>query len=224
MVTQERDMAEKNISLKQADRNIFSASFDDGLVDIFISSVVLMFAVAPYLSRYLGDFWSSAIFLPIWGILFFALRWIRIHVIKPRSGEVKYGPYRRRKLTLFSWIMLGVNVVFFLFGLAIGFILPSSPGWAVLLPFSVMVLALFSLSGYFLDINRFYVYGLMLAAGPLIGEWLFQNYYVAHHGYPIIFGIYAAVICCIGLIKLFTFLRDNPLPGEEQLQWDVNNG
>lgn len=33
-------MAEKNISLKQADQNIFSASFEDGLVDIFIAGVI----------------------------------------------------------------------------------------------------------------------------------------------------------------------------------------
>lgn len=93
-----------------------------------------------------------------------------------------------------------------------------------LLPFSVMVLALFSLTGYFLDINRFYVYGIMLAAGPLIGEWLFQNYNISHHGYPIVFGIYAAAIFIIGLIKLFTFLRENPLPSEEQLRWESSNG
>lgn len=164
-----------------------------------------MFAIAPLLSRFLGDFWSSAIFLPIWGLLFLLLRWIRIHVIKPRSGEVKYGPYRRRKLTLFSWIMIGINAVFFLIGLVIGYVLPTSPGWTTLLPFSLMVLALFSLAGYFLGANRFYVYGFMLAAGPFIGEWLFHNYNARHHRYPIIFGIYAAAICLTGLIKLYIF-------------------
>ena len=217
-------MSKDNISLKQADRNIFKVTFDDGLVDIFISSVVLMFAVAPFLGRYLGDFWSSAIFLPFWGILFIVLRWFRVHVINPRKGVVKYGPQRRRKLTAFSWIMIVVNIAFLIFGLAIGFVLTSNPGWAALLPFSIMVLALFSLSGYFLDINRFYVYGLMLAAGPWIGEWLFQNYNVPHHGYPIIFRIYAAAIFLTGLIKLFTFLRDNPQPSEDQLQLETENG
>jgi len=217
-------MSKDNISLKQADRNIFKATFDDGLVDIFLASVVLMFAVAPLLSRYLGDFWSSAIFLPLWGILFIVLRSIRVHVINPRKGVVKYGPQRRRKLTVFSWIMLTVNITFLILGFVIGFVLPSNPGWVVLLPFSVMVLALFSLAGFFLEINRFYVYGLMLAAGPFIGEWLFQSYSVSHHAYPFIFGIYAAAICLTGLIKLFTFIRLNPLPSEEQLHWEPENG
>ena len=62
-------MPEKNISIKEADRKVFRTSFDDGIVDIFISSVVLMFALAPFLSVYLGDFWSSVIFLPFWGVV-----------------------------------------------------------------------------------------------------------------------------------------------------------
>jgi hypothetical protein len=217
-------MSKDNISLQQADRKIFKVTFDDGLVDIFISSVVLMFAVAPFLSGYLGDFWSSAIFLPLWGLLFIVLRWIRIHVVNPRKGVVKYGSQRRRKLTVFSWIMIVVNMAFLIFGLVIGFLLPSKPGWTALLPFSLMVLALFSLAGYLLEVNRFYVYGLMIAAGPWIGEWLFQNYNVPHHGYPIIFGIYTAAIFLTGLIKFFAFLRDNPLPTKEQVLWETENG
>ena len=55
-------MNDNNISIKEADRQVFRSSYDDGLVDIFLSSVVLMWAVAPSLSLYLGDFWSSAIF------------------------------------------------------------------------------------------------------------------------------------------------------------------
>ena len=217
-------MSQEKISLKQADRIIFRTSFDDGLVDIFISSVVLMFAVAPFLSRYLGDFWSSAVFLPIWGLLFIILRLIRVHVIKPRSGDVQFGPYRLRKLTVFSWIMLVVNIVFFILSFMVGYLLPLSSGLKTMLLFGGMVLALFSLAGYFLDVSRFYVYGLMLAAGPFIGEWLYQNFEVLHHGYPIVFGIYAAAIFLIGLIKLIKFLRDNPIPSEEQLQWETNNG
>ena len=217
-------MSEENISLREADRRIFSASFDDGLADIFISSVVMMFAIAPLLSKNLGDFWSSAMFLPIWGLLFILLRWIRFHVINPRRGVVEYGQYRKRKLTLYSWIMLGVNAAFFLIGLAIGLVLPSSPGWMTLFPFSAMVLALFSLAGYFLDTSRFYVYGLMLAISPFIGEWLFQTYKVPNHGFPITFGVCAITIFLIGLYKLIKFLRDNPLPGEDHFELEANNG
>ena len=79
-------MSEKNISIKEADRKVFRTSFDDGLVDIFISSWVLMFVVVLFLSVYLGDFWSSAIFLPFLGAVYLILLWIRKNVIKPRAG------------------------------------------------------------------------------------------------------------------------------------------
>ena len=145
-------------------------------------------------------------------------------MIKPRSGVVKYGSSRKKKLNLFTGIMLILNITFFILALLVGFVLPMSPGWSALLPFSAMVLALFSLAGHFLDLIRFYIYGLMLAAGPFIGEWLFQNYQVVHHGYPIVFGIYAGIIFLIGLIKLLTFLKNNPLPSDNQMHLEANSG
>ena len=107
----------QNIDLKQADRKVFTASLNDGLLDIFLASFVLMFAVAPFLSRYLGDFWSSFIFLPFWGIVFLVLRWLRVHVVNPRIGTVKYGPIRRKKITAFVIVMLILNILFLLLGL-----------------------------------------------------------------------------------------------------------
>jgi hypothetical protein len=44
----------QEIDLKEADRKVFAASFDDGLVDIFISSVTLMFAVGPLTTTYIN--------------------------------------------------------------------------------------------------------------------------------------------------------------------------
>ena len=52
------------ISLKEAERKVFKATFQDGMWDIFIGCIVLQFAIAPLLSSKLGDFWSSVIFLP----------------------------------------------------------------------------------------------------------------------------------------------------------------
>lgn len=84
-----------------------------------------------------------------------------------------------------------------------------------MLPFSVMVLISFTLAVYFLNLNRFYIYGFMLGFAPILGEWLFQEFGIAHHGYPVTFGIATLVIFMIGLIKLFSMLRENPFPIEE---------
>jgi hypothetical protein len=215
----------ERIDLKEADRRVFTTSFDDGLVDIFISGIVLMFVIAPFLSVYLGDFWSSVIFLPFWGVIYLVIRWIRKNVIKPRSGVVKYGPMRRKKMTIFTGIMLVLNVIFVILGIfAFAFFMPQSSGWTVTIPFSAMLLISFSLAGYLLDVTRFYVYGLMLAGGFFVGEWLYQTYGVSHHGIPLVFGISAGIIFLTGLVKFFKFLRDNPLPTDDSMQWEGENG
>jgi hypothetical protein len=216
-------MSKDNISLKEADQKVFRIAFDNGLVDIFISSVVLMFATGPFLSVYLGDFWSSVIFLPFWGAVFLILLWIHKNVIKPRAGVVNYGPMRKKKLTLFTGIMLALNVIFFILGL-VAFSIPGSPGWTNVIPFAAMVLISFSLAGYFLDVNRFFLYGFMLSADFFVGEWLYQSYGASHHGYPIVFGISAGFIFLIGVIKLITFAQNNPLPSDDQMHWEGNNG
>jgi hypothetical protein len=211
------------INLKEADRKIFSTSFDDGLLDIFLASVVLMFAVAPFLSKYLGDFWSSAVFLPFWGALYLILRWLRVHVVNPRIGTVKYGPIRKKKITVFTIVMLVLNTIFLLLGM-VAFAMPSGSGWRFILPFGAMVLILFSLAGYFLDLTRLYVYGLMLALAAPVGEWLYQNFGASHHGYPVTYGLSALVIFLVGLVKFITLVHDNPLPPEDLSLLEPKNG
>jgi len=211
----------ENLNLKQADRKIFTTSLNDGLLDIFLASVVLMFVIAPFLSVYLGDFWSSFIFLPVWGILYLVMRWLRVHVVRPRIGTVKYGLMRKKKLTAFTILMLILNILFLLLGL-VAFAMPDMPGWRFVMPFSGMLLISFSLAGYFLDLTRLYVYGLMLALAPVIGEWLWQNAGVSHHGYPVTFGLSALIIFLVGIFKFFTLLRDNPLPVDAQTLGESN--
>lgn len=215
----ESDMSQK-IDLKAADRKVFTAFLDDGLIDIFLSSFVLMFAVGVFLSKYLGDFWSSAIFLPLWGVLYLILRWIRKHVVTPRIGMVKWGSGRKKKLSVFTLLMLALNVIFFL--LAIGLlILPIGIDWmgSLFFPaiFSIMVLICFSTAGFFLDLPRLFVYGLILALAPLVGEWLYQAYSIPHHGFQVTFGISTLIIFATGLYKFVTTLRNNPMPTEEPL-------
>jgi len=130
---------------------------------------------------------------------------------------------RKKKMTLFTGIMLTLNVVFFILGL-VAFVTPSGRGWTITFAFAGMLLITFSLAGYFLDVTRFYLYGLMLSGGFFVGEWLYQTFGVSHHGIPIVFGISAGLIFLVGLYKLFTFVQENPLPTDDQVQLEGNNG
>jgi hypothetical protein len=76
------------ISLKSAESKAFQLSFADGLWDVFIGCMFLNFAVAPFLSETMGDFWSSAIFLPFWGLVYLAIWLTRKYVVAPRIGKV----------------------------------------------------------------------------------------------------------------------------------------
>ncbi|MEJ2678211.1 MAG: hypothetical protein P8174_03940, partial [Gemmatimonadota bacterium] len=79
------------IDLVEAERRSFRAAYDTGLWDIMIAAVVSMLAIAPYLSRSMGDFWSSAIFLPFWAVLYLGLRLVRRRVVVPRVGTIRVG-------------------------------------------------------------------------------------------------------------------------------------
>lgn len=203
------------LDLEQAERKLFRTSFQDGLLDIMISAFLLMPAVAPLMSESLGDFWSSAVFLPFWGIVFLIVYLLRRLVVRPRLGQVKYGPERITKLTRFTLVMLVVNVVFFVAGLLVAFFAPlggsGRMGWPVAIGFGLGLLFFSSLAGAFLNLLRLFVYGLLLAAAPVVGEWLYRYHGVAHHGYPVVFGTVAAIIFLVGAI-MFIRLLSEPYP------------
>jgi hypothetical protein len=71
------------ISLKEAERKVFASTVQDGLWDILVGCVMLEFAIGPLLSQSLGDFWSSAVFLPFWGLVYLAILYLRKYIISP---------------------------------------------------------------------------------------------------------------------------------------------
>jgi hypothetical protein len=99
----------ENTNLKDIERKIFSSTFQDGTLDILIGSVILMFAIAPLLSNRLGDFWSSAIFLPFWGMIYMV-----IYLILVLLGGFLVGIFFSYNPASSGWIimfMFGLNVL-----------------------------------------------------------------------------------------------------------------
>jgi len=206
-------MTEK-IDLKKIEKKAWTLYFQDGLIDIFIGCIVIMFALAPFLSESLGDFWSSAVFLPFWGLVYLLILVTRKYVVTPRIGIVKFGVVRKKKMIKFNLIIFIVLTIGFLLGL-LSFIDFNVPGWIHMARFGLIVLITSSLAAYFLDYPRLFVYGIMFILSLLIGEWLWVNMQVSHHGFPITFGITSAIIIIIGLIVFVRLLQNNPLPKKE---------
>ena len=201
------------ISLKDAERKAFQSTFEDGLWDVLLGCwFPLQLAIAPLLSHRMGDFWSSAVFIPFWGAVYLAIWLVRKQVVKPRIGRVEFGPTRINRMMKFNLVLLIVNVIAFIFGLiaALRFSSLSGGGYPFIL--GLVLLVGFSTAAYFLDFPRLYVYGLLSALAPLVGEWLYQNMGASHHGYPIVFGTLAGVMILTGLVTFARFLQNNPLP------------
>ena len=160
----------------------------------------------------MGDFWSSAIFLPFWGLVYLAIWLVRRYVVAPRIGTATYGKPRQQRLTRFLILMLIINAAIFVLGVLAALALPAVSGYVWTGMLGLFMLFGFSAAAYTLDYPRLYVYGLLLFAAPLVGEWLYVNYGAAHHGYPLCFGFVTGVMIVTGLVTFGRLLRANPLP------------
>lgn len=203
----------QQISLKKAERKAFKASFNDGLWDVFLGCFVLMFAVAPVLSDSLGDFWSSFVFLPFWGLVYGVIWLVRRNVVTPRTGVVRLGTARKARLRKLNLILSVVNVAALVLGIAAA-IYFQALGQLITIVLGLVLLVFFSVAAYFLDFNRLYIYGLLVGLAPLVGEWMYSRGHVAHHGFPAAFGVAAGVMILTGLVVFIRLLSQNPIPGE----------
>jgi hypothetical protein len=203
-------------SLKDLERKLYRASRQDGILDIQIGSVVLIFAVAPLLSVYLGDFWASAVFLPFWALILVGGKFLRKNYIQPRIGQIEFGPYRTKRLKTLTLLVLVFNLVVFGLGLLAFFNFKEFQGW---LPISIIFLAGYSLGGYLVETPRFFLYGVLAAAAAMIGEYLYRNHAFTHHGFPVTFGVLAGVQILVGMFLLLQIFHKYPLPDPEDLGW-----
>jgi hypothetical protein len=205
--------------LKELERRVWRSSFDDGLWDLFIGTMTLGFAVIPLINDVIhSDFWSSFAWLPVnlaaLVFLFLGKRYITI----PRIGLVRSAPQRRRKLSILAWI----NVVILSLCAVAGAVTAMS-GEKALFGFypylmGLTILAIFSLCAYLLNVQRFYLYGLLLVLAPTVGEFLWSRHWPVvsvHHGFPVTFGLAASIIISTGVVLLIRFIRATPIPVEE---------
>ncbi len=206
------------ISLKALEKQAVRATFADGMWDVMIGCFVVIFAIAPLLSTSLGDFWSSFVFLPFWALVYLAIWLTRKYIVTPRLGTVTFRKARQKRIARFTMVMLVVNVFLALLGLwvALG-IQPAAPTqMSLIIPavLGLVLLAGFSAAAYLLDFPRLFAYGLLLFAAPPLGEWLYQNHGVPHHGYPVVFGFVAGVMILTGLGHLFWLVKTHPAAPE----------
>lgn len=208
----------QQISLKDAERKVFRTTYNHGLWDIFLGCFFLIFVIVPYLGPSLGDFWSSVVFIPFWGIICLMIHLVRKFVVARRMGSVEFGSVRKTKLRKFTVVMLVINILAFILGLVAATSFGKVPGQVFSFTFGLILLILLSAAAFFLDFNRLFLYGLLVGFSPLVGEWLWNHGYAAHHGFPITFGVSAGIMILTGMVLFIQFLRNNPPPREDPIR------
>jgi hypothetical protein len=151
------------------------------------------------------------VFLPFWLAVFLTVRLVRKHIVTPRIGRVKFGAARKAKLMKFNIVMLVMNVCALGLGTVAALKFGVMSGALTLSIFTLIVLLGATAAAYFLSFRRLYVYGLLVAFSPLVGEWLYANHGASHHGFPITFGTTAGIMILTGLVIFVRLLRDTPV-------------
>lgn len=221
------------VSLKDAERRAFRSVFQDGLWDIYLGLLLGTMGVGVLFASGSRSVLKGIIALFGFVCLCMLAFWAgKKYVTTPRLGLVKFSPRRKAKVrnvrvVLFLSALLGVVTLFI--GLSPG---PTSvPEWAAHMPLAayiwvMQVLVVFSIGAYFLDVPRFYLYGVLYAMPFPAAIALDESGIVASGkvAFPLTFGASAGIMILVGLGLFVRFLREHPLPTEPRLEElrDVN--
>jgi len=212
----------ETLDLKAIERKAFRSTHQDGLWDIYISSVVgsmalLMFIPVrddyPWLYQVLAFLGIGAGYLVFWAGKKF--------VTLPRMGQVKFGEIRRKRNKTLALILGGVVLI------QVGIVLLTAGAWAIpawgdilqeLFPgrsaTDLLVAAVGALFvgpsmmaiAYFTDFPRGYYIALVMTLGVFLMIWFWQ---------PLIQVGAAFLILIPGVVLFIRFLRQYPLPPAE---------
>jgi hypothetical protein len=208
--------------LKEIERKAFRSTFQDGLWDIFLGLLLLNMAIGIVLEdTSLPLSWIMVMIVP-WPFLVLVAFWAgKKFITTPRIGLAKFGPQRKAKMknlrvVLFLSVLLLV-IMFFLGWAAMG---NSLPWWVTEIPLPLYVwpaqtIIVFGLAAYFLDVPRFYAYGVLYGLPLPVGILLVKNTDLTVLGsMAITFGVAVGVMVLIGVILFIRFLREYPVAAQ----------
>ncbi len=205
------------MSLKEAERKAFRSTFQDGLWDIYLGLVFLLFGIGPMIQVSADNDWMLTLgyYVPIFVIFWAAKK----YVTAPRIGRATFSPARKRKiykvrLALLFSVVLGL-IVYLMAATGDGLSGTVATLPTVLLLFTGNILLIFWLGAYFLDFPRLYVYGALLGLSFPVGFFLMQRGVVADETRPFI--LTSGIMIVVGVVQFVRFLRDNPPYDENSL-------
>ncbi len=209
--------------LERLEKQAFRRFYEDGLFDVFLGLMLAAMAVGALITDWVAsETVGVAIMAGVAFLLVTVLLGVRRRLLRSRLGEFKPVPRRRRRITLTRLALLasalaGV-IAFVVAAVAYRDTVPLA-SLEVFMPLGwfLNAVVVFGAMAYFLDVPRFYVYGLLFGAAMPLLVWPDVFFDVRLPAW-VAFGSPAVVITTVGLVKLGRFLRNYPIP--ESLRGD----
>ena len=211
-----------NLNLKAIERKAFRSTFQDGLWDMFLGLLLVNMGMGPALTGTELPLPGIAVILLAFASLVLLGFWAgKKFVTTPRIGLAKFGPGRQTRVknlraVLFVSALLGAVV--FVIGLG------ASQNWlpravaAIPIPayvWTVQCIVVFGLGAYFLDVPRFYAYGVLYAIPFPLAIALAESSVAGITGpvaFALAFSVPGGVMVLIGAVLFARFLRRYPVP------------
>jgi len=221
--TEKRNNMSQLFTPKRAEQKIFKlAIFQDGIWDMQIGGMIMLFSFYPITRKLLGPGWNLFLIFGLLAILLVIGATLKRTVSNPRKGLVKFGKGQKSKMLTMRLIVL----VIFLVSSALAIVLimqiyrgpnwgENTPEWLRLLGmdivFGLFAVAIFSVVSGVFRMWRPFIYGLLLG-GSVVATGALTVYGGPEFNYP--FAIAGGIILAIGLGLLIRFVRNYPIPGE----------
>lgn len=206
------------LGLKKVEQRVFQTTFQDGLWDIYLGLLLIIFGLSPLL-EYLGFGFSENWILILSAPVVIAFWATKKFISTPRIGSVKFASSRKAKLRnvriiIAFWLIIGI--IFFVLTVTKKLTSSGINGFnAPLIAWVVLFLFGFSLGAYYLNFNRLYLYGIFYA---IPYPFLMQKHslLLRNIGY-ITFFTFGGIMVLIGSILFIRFFRNYSLLKEEQI-------
>ena len=194
---------------REINRRLMLSIHQDGLLDVLAGLIIATFGIIPLLDDTgMNPGVRQVIFLSCYLLEVVSIMWLKRVVTLPRTGLVNLS---RRTTSRISLILLGINLVIFLFFL--GSYLFDWPlkerfgSFQLSIPLGLIWLILLSSVGALLRAMRFSLYGVVVLVILILGEFLWSKGILQNHGIPLASFLSGGCIALSGSILLARFLR-----------------
>jgi hypothetical protein len=217
-----------DMDLKELERKAFRSTFQDGLWDIFLGLLLLNMGGGTLLGgSEMSPLWSM-VALTLFAGAVLLLFWAgKKFITAPRIGTAKFGAQRKGKLkkvrlVLYVSVLLGALMALWGVGSAVAgvpYIIARLPLPAYV--WAAQCVVVFSLAAYFMDVTRFYLYGVLYAVPFPLGIMVAQNTSLSGSAsMALTFGAAGATMVLVGIALFVRFLRAYPKTAQVGIDQD----